>query len=100
MLQMIRQLCRQDRGVLTFEWILLLTLLVIGVVGALSAVRDATISELGDVAGSVIAIDQSFSVAPDPCIGGNGIVYVDPTEPLNTCRPDEAPVGAGQGGLQ
>ena len=50
------------RGVLTFEWILLITVLVIGIVGGVSAVRDAVISELGDVAGAAIAVDQSYSV--------------------------------------
>lgn len=50
------------RGVLTFEWILLITVLVIGIVGGASAVRDAVISELGDVAGATIAVDQSYSV--------------------------------------
>lgn len=52
----------QRRGVLTFEWILLITVLVIGIVGGASAVRDAVISELGDVAGATIAVDQSYSV--------------------------------------
>jgi hypothetical protein len=98
-LHTIQRLYRQDRGVLAFEWILLITLLVIGVVGALSAVRDATISELGDVAGSIVAVDQSFSVAPDPCIGGNGIVYVDSTEVVNTCRPGDEEPGGGEGNL-
>ncbi len=57
----------QDRGVLTFEWILLITVLVIGIVGGISAVRDAVIDELGDVAGAVVNIDQSYSVEASPC---------------------------------
>ncbi len=51
-----------DRGVLTFEWVLLITLLVIGIVGGLSAVRDALITELGDVTEGMISLDQSYSV--------------------------------------
>jgi len=54
------QLWSQEDGVLTFEWILLITILVIGVVGGLSAVRDAVITELGDVVEAVISLDQSY----------------------------------------
>ena len=50
--------------VLTFEWILLITVLVIGIVGGLSAVRDAMITELGDVAEAMIALDQSYTILP------------------------------------
>jgi len=49
-------------GVLTFEWILLLTLLVIGIIGGVSAVRDAIIDELGDVSNATISLDQSYTV--------------------------------------
>lgn len=59
-----------QRGVLSFEWILLITLVVIGIVGGLSAVRDAIIDELGDMAGAAVAIDQSYTVTactyPEP----------------------------------
>lgn len=52
----------EDEGVLTFEWILLITVLVIGIVGGLSAVRDAVITELADVAEAVISLDQSYTI--------------------------------------
>ncbi len=35
---------------LTFEWILLISLLVIGIIGGLSAVRNAILCELTDLA--------------------------------------------------
>jgi len=54
---------QSDEGVLTFEWILLITVLVIGVVGGLSAVRDAVITELGDVVEAVISLDQSYLIS-------------------------------------
>lgn len=38
------------RGVLSFEWILLISVLVIGIIGGLSTVRDAIVSELKDLA--------------------------------------------------
>jgi len=58
------RLWMEDKGVLTFEWILLLTVLVIGIVGGLSAVRDALITELGDVSEAMISLDQSYTVLP------------------------------------
>lgn len=53
---------REEDGVLSFEWTLLLTLLTIGVVGGLAAARDAIIDELGDVAEAAQGIDQSYSL--------------------------------------
>ncbi len=57
----------EDDGVLSFEWVLLVTLLTIGIVGGVSAARDAIIDELGDVAQGMLALDQSYSIgyAPD-----------------------------------
>ena len=45
------------RGVLTLEWILLVTVLVIGIIGGLGAVRNATIDELSDLAEAIEAIN-------------------------------------------
>jgi hypothetical protein len=44
---------KQRRGVLTLEWILIVTVLVIGVIGGLGAVRNATVAELGDLAEAI-----------------------------------------------
>lgn len=52
----------EDEGVLSFEWILLTTLLVIGIVGGVAAVRDAIIDEMGDVAEAMLALDQSYTI--------------------------------------
>lgn len=57
------QMWREEDGVLSFEWTLLLTLLTIGVVGGLAGARDAIIDELGDVAQAAQGIDQSYSLA-------------------------------------
>jgi hypothetical protein len=45
------------RGVLTLEWILLVTVLVIGIIGGLGAVRNATIAELQDLAEAIEALN-------------------------------------------
>ncbi len=58
----ISRLWKSEDGVLSFEWVLLLTLLVIGVVGGLTAARDAIIDELGDAAQAMLALDQSFTI--------------------------------------
>ncbi|MCE9548157.1 MAG: hypothetical protein K8T25_22005 [Planctomycetia bacterium] len=54
---------KEEEGFLTFEWILLITLLTIGIVSGLTAVRDATIEELGDVAQAMLSLDQSFTIS-------------------------------------
>ena len=58
----LARIWREETGVLTFEWILLITVLVIGLVGGLSAVRDALIDEMGDVSEGVVSLDQSYWV--------------------------------------
>ena len=102
MKELTKQIWKQDQGVLTFEWILLITLIVIGLTGAVSAVRDALISELGDVVAAVVHIDQSYTVVTDGCSGiGNAFGF---TDSLPTCygqpghgavRPGEGPVSQG-----
>jgi hypothetical protein len=84
------------RGVLTFEWILLITVLVIGIVGGVSAVRDAVISELGDVAGAAIAVDQSYSVTSVTLEGesqplGTEFGFDDPDAAFAEDRKDDSP---------
>lgn len=61
-MHVVRRIWSEDQGALTFEWVALITVLVIGVVGALSAVRDGIITELGDVAEASTHVDQTFSV--------------------------------------
>jgi Flp pilus assembly pilin Flp len=54
---------KEDDGVLSFEWVLLVTLLTIGIVSGVTAARDAIIDELGDVAQAMLALDQSYTIA-------------------------------------
>jgi Flp pilus assembly pilin Flp len=53
---------RDESGAMAFEWVLLMTLVVIGVIGGLAAARDAVIDELGDAAQAMLALDNSFSI--------------------------------------
>jgi Flp pilus assembly pilin Flp len=80
MKRMLSALWREEEGILSFEWTMVLTLLVIGIVAGLAAARDAIIDELGDVAQASGAIDQSYTLAPIsvPGIGGsNGSSFTD-----------------------
>ena len=99
---LLKPIWKQDEGVLTFEWILVLTLLVIGIVGGLSAVRDGLIDELGDVAEAVINVDQSFTVTPPDCspecTWGLSGSYSDPgPNTIDRLRPNEPPVSQQKG---
>ncbi len=58
----LQNLWKEDDGVLAFEWVLLVTLLTIGIVTGLAAARDAIIDELGDVAQAMLAVDQSYTI--------------------------------------
>jgi len=53
---------REEAGVLSFEWTLLVTLLVLGIVGGVAGARDAIIDELGDVAQAMQALDGSYTI--------------------------------------
>ncbi|MBQ6108812.1 MAG: hypothetical protein IJK97_11435 [Thermoguttaceae bacterium] len=103
---MLKRLYNDESGVLTFEWILLITVLVIGIVGALSAVRDAINTELGDVAEAMVALDQSYYICwpwevgtPDEVVDGasnsffvdGAYIYqarVDDAKKFDTCEDD------------
>ncbi|MFN0018829.1 MAG: hypothetical protein ACKVP0_11265 [Pirellulaceae bacterium] len=59
----LKQLWNEEDGLLAFEWTLLLTVLVIGIVSGVAAVRDGIIDELGDIAQMMLAVDQSYTVS-------------------------------------
>ena len=61
-MRLLQRFWREDDGVLTFEWILLVTLLTIGIVSGVTAARDAVIDELGDVAEAMQSLDQSYTI--------------------------------------
>src|SRR5688500_3442414 len=62
MKRFLNRMWQEDDGVLTFEWVLIITIVVIGIVGGLAAARDAIIDELGDIAEATISFDQSFLI--------------------------------------
>jgi Flp pilus assembly pilin Flp len=62
MKNVLSRMWKEDDGVLSFEWVLLVTLLTIGIVSGIAAARDAIIDELGDVAQAMLALDQSYTI--------------------------------------
>ncbi len=59
---MMKHIWNDESGILTFEWILLFTLLVIGIVGGLAVIRDAYIIEASETAGAVMALNQAYTI--------------------------------------
>ena len=60
---------RKIRGVVTIEYLLLLTLVGIGVIVGLSTLRDALINELNDLAAAINAIKEDpYGIAVDTAL--------------------------------
>jgi Flp pilus assembly pilin Flp len=62
MKKVLSRVWKEEDGVLSFEWVLLVTLLTFGIVSGVAAARDAIIDELGDVAQAMLALDQSYTI--------------------------------------
>jgi len=85
--RLLKRFRHDEDGALTFEWILVITLVIIGIVGGLSAARDAVVEELGDVAEAAMHIDQSWTVEVSPC-DPLGMDYGGYTDPYPGISPD------------
>jgi Flp pilus assembly pilin Flp len=89
-----RKLWDDDKGfVVSIELILISTIAVIGLVAGLTAVRDAVVSELSDVAGAVSDLNQSYSYngTSSPTSSTAGSNFADSTDSADA--PGD-PVGA------
>lgn len=62
MKNLILRAMAEDDGLLSFEWVMLVTLLTIGVVAGATAARDGIVDELGDTAESMLAVDGSYRI--------------------------------------
>ena len=59
---MLKRFWNEETGALiSAEFVLVATILVIGVVTGLSTVRNAVVTELADVASAIGSVDQSYS---------------------------------------
>ncbi len=58
-----KKLWNDNNGfVVSIELILIATIAVVGLIAGLTAVRDAVVSELSDVAGAVQDVNQSYAI--------------------------------------
>ena len=92
---MLQRLWIEEEGVLAFEWIVLLTLVVIGVIGGVAAIRDAVIHEAQGSVGAMVSLDQGYFVEPPL---GVGVVSVAGASD-NGCTSSAVYMGAGDNTL-
>ena len=69
----------QDGFIVSAELLLIATILVIGLVAGLSAVRDSVVTELADLAQAIANLNQSFSIGATVghCGFTGGSTFVD-----------------------
>ncbi len=60
-LSLLKQPNLRRKGALALEWVLLITIVVIGVLGGLAAVRNATVKEITDLSKAVEQINVKTS---------------------------------------
>ena len=69
----VARLSREDEGLLTFEYIVLNTALVVGTVGAVSGIRDSINAEAGSLTQSIRSVDQMIPASlTSPASGQTG----------------------------
>src|SRR4051812_15638023 len=62
--RLLTRLWNDDRGALiATEWVFVATLLILGIITGLIAVRQSLLSELTEFANAAMALNQSFSFA-------------------------------------
>ena len=99
MQRLMTKMWKEEDGVLSFEWTLLLTLLTLGIVSGLSAARDSIIDELGDLAQAAGAMDQSYTYPPLVFTFGGatftvaGSTFTDDAMVYADCTRTNAPAG-------
>ena len=70
MSRMLRKLWADDRGaVMASELLFLYTMLVVGTISGLSAMRQAMLSEMVETANSMLALNQSYSFSGQSIAG-------------------------------
>ena len=76
---------KKRKGVITFEWILLFSLLLIGITGGVAVIRDALIIESCEVADAILHNNKSYIVSPSMEVRvsydgpGDSILYTFPS---------------------
>jgi hypothetical protein len=63
---------QEDDGVLSFDWVLLVTIVVFGLISGIAVTRDAIIDEFGDTAEATLNISQSYTYPGTVVTNGAG----------------------------
>jgi hypothetical protein len=85
MQKLILKLYNDDAGALiASEWVFVATILTLGAITGLVAVRQAVIAELHDLANSMLALNCSYSYSGQAncCASTAGAQFIDPPEPI------------------
>lgn len=61
----LKKMILDESGALSFEWLLITTLLVLGIVGGLAIVRDAVVVSYASGSQAVSKLDQNFGLKAD-----------------------------------
>jgi Flp pilus assembly pilin Flp len=77
----LMKMWHDEDGVLSFEWTLLTSLLTVGVVSGITAVRDSTVDEFGDLSQAMLCLDQSYFVDAPLVIGVHDYAFGITTSP-------------------
>lgn len=64
MKKLLSKMWHETDGVLSFEWTMLASLVTIGAVTGVTAVRDAINDEMSDMTQAMTTLDQSFVIQP------------------------------------
>lgn len=62
MKKLLNRVWNEEDGFLSFEWVLLVTLLTFGIITGIAGARDAITDEFGDVAQAMLALDQTYTI--------------------------------------
>jgi hypothetical protein len=89
-----------DSGaLLATEWVVLATILVIGIVPGLIAVRQGTLEELLDFSNATMSLDQSYEFDGQEVVGTDGIRIVHGTNGLQGQGSDSHRRMLGEGSI-
>lgn len=69
----MRKIWQDENGGITLEWIFILVVLVIGIIGTWGIMRDALIVEAGETADAVLKLDAGYSVQAPPTVTLTGM---------------------------
>ena len=83
---MMRLWTEDCAAIIAAEMLLIMSILVIGVIVGLAAVRDSIVTELADVAQAIVNVNQSFRSAASPGITRSRAAAPSTTTPTSAPR--------------